>query len=121
MYKAIIEIGGYNVGDTVPEDKAKVWLSMYDVPHVKIVKGKDEDVSKPEKEITEKVEDTPVDAQENMLDDYLARNKNVVVSAIDKDNFDGVLLTKLLRMEKEGKNRSKVITAIENSMKREVE
>lgn len=121
MYKAILEIGGFKVGDIVPDAQAQVWLEMYDVPHVKLVKNKDEDISEPEKEITEKTEDTSEDSQEPMLDDYLARNKNVVTSAIDKDNLDGVVLTKLLRMERDGKNRSKVITAIENSMKEEVD
>ena len=121
MYKAILEIGGFNVGDIVPDAQAQVWLEMYDVPHVKLVKNKDEDVSEPEKEITEKAEDASGESQDNMLDDYLARNKNVVISAIDKDNLDGVVLTKLLRMERDGKNRSKVIRVIEDETKKEVE
>lgn len=38
-YKAIISIGGYNVGDEVPEDKALNWLKCYSVPHVEKVEG----------------------------------------------------------------------------------
>jgi len=35
MYKAIKEIGGYQVGEEVPTEKAEIWLQMYDIPHVK--------------------------------------------------------------------------------------
>lgn len=35
-YKAIIEIGGYKVGQEVPADKAELWLSMYKIAPVKI-------------------------------------------------------------------------------------
>ncbi|RLI62090.1 MAG: hypothetical protein DRO67_07450 [Candidatus Asgardarchaeum californiense] len=40
MYKAIKEIGGYNIGDEVPTDKALAWKEMYAVPHVEEVSSK---------------------------------------------------------------------------------
>jgi len=49
MYKAIKEIGGYNVGEEVPTEKALVWLEMYDVPHVKKIDDKIKEVVKEEK------------------------------------------------------------------------
>ena len=124
MYKAILEVGGFNVGDIVPDAQAQVWLEMYDVPHVKLVKSKDEDVSGLEKEITSKAEDivfTPENPNEIMLDDYLARGKNVVCANIKRDGLGVSTLKTLLTKEKEGKNRDKVIRTIEDKIKEEVE
>lgn len=37
MYKAIIPIGGYKIGEEVPTDKAEHWLKVFVVPSVKKV------------------------------------------------------------------------------------
>ena len=121
MYKAILEIGGYNVGDIVPEDKAKVWLSMYDVPHVKQVKDADEDVAEPETVVEDDNTETPKGPQNIMEEDYLARGKNVVVANIKRDGLSVETLRTLLTKEKENKNRPKVISTIEDELKNEVE
>lgn len=52
MYKALMEIGGYKKGEIVPDDKAVLWLGMYDVPPVELVKEKKKEVES-EKEPTE--------------------------------------------------------------------
>lgn len=36
VYKAILPIGGYKVGEEVPDDKAKLWLKTYIKPHVEL-------------------------------------------------------------------------------------
>ena len=36
-YKAIKNIGGYRIGDTVPDAKANLWLKMYANPQVELV------------------------------------------------------------------------------------
>lgn len=60
VYKAIIDIGGYKVGETVPDEKAEVWLKMYLVPHVckvvDVVDNKVVEVHKVEKVHEEKHE-----------------------------------------------------------------
>jgi hypothetical protein len=40
-YKAIKVIGGYDIGDTVPDELAVLWLKMYQVPQVAIFKEDD--------------------------------------------------------------------------------
>ena len=121
MYKAILEVGGFNVGDIVPDAQAQVWLEMYDVPHVKLVKSKDEDVSEPETVVGGKDAEASEEPQNVMLDDYLARGKNVVCANIKKDGLSVETLKTLLTKEKEGKNRDKVIRTIEDKIKEEVE
>ena len=115
MYKAIKEIGGYQIGDEVPTEKALVWLEMYSVPHVEKIDG-DEKNEKPKVEITEKpkVETTSADA---MLDDYLGRNEGVVKNNIKKDNLSKKQLDGLLELEKSNKKRNAVINALENKLK----
>ncbi|HED06091.1 MAG TPA: hypothetical protein ENI61_05340 [Ignavibacteria bacterium] len=103
MYKAIREIGGYKIGDKVPSDKAKVWLGMYSVPQVEKVGNSDEP-----NEIAE--------SPGNVLDDYLARNKNVVKKNISEDDLNQAQLVELLKLEKEGKNRTIIIQTIENRL-----
>ena len=39
MYKAIQEIGGYEIGEEVPAEKAEVWLEMYKYAPVELIKG----------------------------------------------------------------------------------
>ena len=56
MYKALLEIGGYKPGDKVPEEKAKIWIGMYDVPHVqKVDEEKEKKIEKVDKEIEKPV------------------------------------------------------------------
>lgn len=116
MYKAIKEIGGYNIGDTVPDDKALLWLSMYDVPQVELV-GKDEKIVEdiPEEENNE--EDVEKSDASPMIDDYLARNKNVVMSAIKSDSLSAGTLRSLLAAERDNKNRLKIISLLETKLK----
>jgi len=106
MYKAIKEIGGYKIGDEVPTDKAKVWLSMYAVPHVEEVSGKS----------TEKVEEVKVEetvtSGSSILEDYLERKGSVVKKNILEDELSKEQLKELLKIEKSDKNRSAVIFVI---------
>jgi len=110
MYKAIKEIGGYNIGDEVPTDKAKVWLGMYAEPHVEEVSGKS----------TEKVEEVkveePVTSGGSILEDYLARGSNVVKKNILEDNLSNEQLKELLKIEESDKNRHAVIFAIKKRL-----
>jgi len=107
MYKAIKEIGGYNIGDEVPTDKAKVWLSMYAVPHVEEVSGKS----------TEKVEEVKAETpSSSILEDYLGRSSNVVIKNVAEDELSNEQLKELLKIEKHTKNRSAVIFAIKKRL-----
>jgi len=48
-----------------------------------------------------------------MIDDYLARNKGVIIKSLSKDIFDKDTLTTMINMEKNGKKRMGVIKALE--------
>lgn len=113
MYKAIKDVGGYKIGETVPDDKAKLWLEMYDVPHVELISADDDSESKD----TSESKDSSGVVVDAMLDDYLARNKNSVVSAINDDKLEPGVLDALLKLEQDGKNRSKVIRTLEDKLK----
>jgi len=110
MYKAIIEIDEYKIGDEVPTDKAKVWLSMYEVPHVEEVEG----------ESTEKVEEVKVEEPSttgsSILEDYLARGSNVVKKNLIEDELSREQLKELLKLEESGKNRNAVIFVIKKRL-----
>jgi len=106
MYKALMNIGGYKKGDIVPDDKAKVWLEMYGVPHVEEVKTAPSVTKKKKVEATE----------DSMLDDYLGRNTGVVKRNIDKDDLSDETLQKLLKLEETGKDRWAVKKAIEKKL-----
>ena len=113
MYKAIKEIGGYNIGDEVPTDKAKVWLGMYAEPHVEEVSGKS----------TEKVEEVKVEepttsdnSGSSILEDYLGRSSNVVKKNVIEDKLSENQLKELLKLEKSDKNRHSVIFAIKKRL-----
>ena len=112
MYKAIKEIGGYNIGDEIPTDKAKVWLGMYAEPHVEEVSGKS--TEKVEKVEEVKVEE-PVTSDNfgsSILEDYLERKGSVVKKNILEDKLSDEQLKELLKLEKSDKNRSAVIFTI---------
>ena len=110
MYKAIIEIGGYKIGDEVPTDKAKVWLSMYGVPHVEEVKDE------PTVKVEEVKKEEPSTNGGSILEDYLGRNSSVVKNNILKDELTEEQLKELLKLEKSDKNRFAIIKAIEKRL-----
>jgi len=110
MYKAIKEIGGYQVGEEVPADKAEAWLKMYSVPHVEKVDGKGEKSSEDkEPKASEKKSNV-------MLDDYLGRNTNVVKKNVEEDDLSQEQLEELLELENSGKKRKVVIAAINKKL-----
>lgn len=121
MYKAIKKIGGYQIGEEVPADKAEIWLKMYSVPQVKKVNGNSE---KPEgnlvtNEMLDEPEPSKKESSKNvMLDDYLGRNTNVVKKNIEDDDLSKEQLTNLLELEKSGKKRKVVIEAIKRKLKK---
>lgn len=124
VYKAILPIGDYKVGDTVPEALALTWLAQYDAPHVEEVKkGNKSDKKsqeKADKESDEKIKDdaSKEDADPSaMFDDYLNRNTNVVISNIKKDKLSNDTINKLSEMESKNKNRSKILTALNNKLR----
>ena len=116
MYKAIEEIGGYQIGDEVPTEKAEAWAKMYKKSPVELVGGK----SVPKEEVKlvpeEKVESEELKPTDVMLDDYLARGKNVVRKNILEDNLSKDQLKKLLVMEESDKNRYSVIEVIKEKL-----
>ena len=126
MYIAKVDIGGYKKGDEVPDEKAIIWKDMY----------KESPVEKVDKSSKKKVKKEPIaeepmakessdaessDSSDAMHDDYLNRNAKVVIKNLKKDSLDGKILEGLLEMEKENKNRRKVIDEIEDQMKEEKE
>ncbi len=115
MYKAIKEIGGYKLGDVVPDEKAKTWLTMYKEPHVEEVKEIAKEV--PVKLPTEQKAEAKKSSSGIMASDYLARGVDVVIANIRKDPLDSKVLAEMLKLEKEGKNRQSVIGALEKKIK----
>lgn len=127
MYKAIKDIGGYKIGDIVPDEKAIVWIRMYKEPHVEelseeeqeenICKENDLSESDDKIEVTEETkEDSSRDDTGDILEDYLARNKGVVIKNISEDKLNTEQLKLLLDLEKKGKNRPIVIRAINKKL-----
>ena len=112
MYQALIDIGDYKKGDTVPKEQAELWMKMYKFSPVKLI-GKSEPKKKEEEEVEEKSK-----SSDAMLDDYLNRNTNVVKTNIEKDELDNETLAKLLDLEKSNKKRKSVINAIEFKIKK---
>lgn len=114
MYKAKINIGGYKVGDEVPEEKAIVWQDMYLVSPVEKIgeesSNNDDDSSAVDSSV-------PEEASNAMHDDYLARNADVVCNAIKDDKLNISELVSLLKIETSNKKRKPVIKAIKLKMK----
>jgi len=115
MYKALIKIGGYDVGDEVPANKAELWLSMYgEAPVEEVGEGStDADLK------NDAIEDTlsPEESANAMHDDYLNRNTDVVKKAIKEDALNESTLKSLLRLEFSEKKRKPVIEAIKLKIK----
>ncbi len=102
-YIATKEIGGYQIGDEVPSEKAEVWMNMYlESPVEKI----EEDTVPENKKIS------GPESFDVMLDDYLNRSANSVKKAIEEDILDKEQLEKLLKLELSDKKRDKIINAI---------
>lgn len=120
MYKAIIEVGGYKVGDEVPTEKAEAWNKAFAVPHCEKCDGESKGVAEAEKKHEEAVATGAEDEVENdsMLDDYLGRNEGVVKKNIKNDKLTKKQLEGLLELEKSGKKRTSIIVAIKNKLKR---
>ena len=115
MYKAIKEIGGYNIGDEIPTDKAKVWLGMYAEPHVEEVSGKSTEKIE-EVKVEEVKSEEPVTSGGSILEDYLERKGSVVKKNILEDKLSNDQLEELLNIEKSDKNRHAVIFAIKKRL-----
>jgi len=113
MYKAIKDIGGYSIGDEIPDSQAEVWLEMYEVPHVEKVYEKDVVEEKPEED-SEVIVENVVD---DLLEDYLGRNQSVVRKNVSEDRLSTNRLKELLKIEKSDKNRPLVINAIQQRLK----
>ncbi len=116
MYKAIKKIGGYGIGDIIPDSIALVWLEMYKEPHVEEVK---ERVVSEKKSIkNSKVKVKEIGSLNNILDDYLGRNQSVVKKNLFEDNFNKNQLKELLKLEESDKKRPLVINAIKQNLKK---
>ena len=115
MYKAIIPIGGYKIGEEVPTEKAEHWLKVFAVPHVKKVGG-DSNESAPEEE--EKSEPEEKSSKGVMLDDYLGRNTNVVKKNIEEDDLSPKQLENLLELEESDKKRKVIINTIKQKLEK---
>ena len=113
MYKAILEIGGYQVGEEVPTEKAEHWLKVFKFPHVEKVDGESEE-SSGDKKLETSEKEAPKDV---MLDDYLSRNTNVVKKNVEEDDLSQEQLGNLLELENTDKKRKVVIQAIEKKLK----
>jgi len=110
MYKALINIGDYKKGEEVPNEIAEVWDKMYAVSPVIECSGAEEE---PKKVVEEKEKPSK---RSSMLDDYLGRNKYVVVKNIKEDEINIGDLKKLSELEKSGKKRKDVLKAIKRRL-----
>ncbi len=116
MYRAIVKIGKYNIGEEVPTEQAEIWLKAYKIPQVEKV---DEEIEKPSEE---KKEEKKLEASEKttsgnpMLEDYLGRNANVVKKNVEEDDLSKEQLENLLELEKSSKKREVVIKAIKEKL-----
>jgi len=111
MYRAIVKIGEYNVGEEVPTEKAEYWLEVYKIPQV-------EKVKEAPLEEEEKVEE--VEKKESLLgsilEDYLGRNQSVVKKNVLSDKLSKDQLKELLKLEENDKKRPLVINAIKQRL-----
>lgn len=117
MYKAIKPIGDYKVGDTVPEELAKLWLEMFSVPQVeKVSEAEIKPITaepKPNLEVKKKEE---TNSFLRILDDYISRNQGVVKKNIEEDKLSNTQLEVLLKLEKDGKKRPLIINTIKKML-----
>ncbi len=123
MYRAIIEVGGYKVGEIVPTEKAEHWLKVFKFPHVEEVTESTVTEEKSEEESEEESEkDSNKDSNKegkslgNILHDYLGRNQSVVKTNVLRDNLSKDQLQELLKLEELDKKRPLVINAIKQEL-----
>jgi hypothetical protein len=116
MYKALIEIGGYNPGMIVPNEIAEVWEKMYVKSPVEKIEDKPVEEVKKEEQIIEVEVEEKEESGDLMTDDYLNRGKDVVLNNLKKDNFSKEQLKKLIDCEKKNKNRKQIINALEKNI-----
>jgi hypothetical protein len=113
VYKAIIPVGKYKIGDVVPDEEAANLLKIYKYPHVE--KVSDSPTPKTESKKKDfKVEETP--NMDSWMDDYLARNEWVVKKALGKDKHNKSILKKLYNLEAKDKDRKKILTELKKQM-----
>lgn len=120
MYKAIENIGGYKIGDEVPEAQAIVWADMYVKSPVEKVGADAPATAAPEDDKAPDAlapEEPTAESVNAMHDDYINRNADVVIKAIEGDDLDKSTLESLLRLESANKKRKKVIDAINLKIK----
>ena len=109
MYRAIKPIGGYGVGDIVPNSQAILWLEIYDIPHVEeVTKESKNDIKKPIKKINR---------LNKALESYLKGNQIEVRKNIFEELLNKYQLKSLLDLEISGKNRPLIVQAINKKLK----
>ena len=113
MYKAKIDIGDYKKGEEVPAEKAIVWMKMYKGSPVYLVGKAGDSVQEVPKEDKPKEENS----SDEMLDDYLNRNKHVVKKSISEDDLSKDVLHKLVSIEEGDKKRKDVLKALKNKLR----
>ncbi len=116
MYKAIIEVGGYQVWDEFPTDKAEHWNKVFAVPHAKKVSEESEKSFEENKEEKKSETSEKTHPKNAMLDDYLSRNTNVVKKNVEEDDLSQEQLTNLLELEKSDKKREVIIQALQKKL-----
>lgn len=127
VYVALLPIGGYKVGDVVPDDKALAWLKSYAVPQVglrgakapepKALVEEEAPVEEPDKVAPK--EETPEvepDVDSPLLDNYLDQNQRTVIKALEGDELSEDELKSLLEMEEAGKGRKGVLGALKSKL-----
>ena len=67
--------------------------------------------------ITTSMEPVKESPEDKMLDNYLAQNARTVIKALKEDNLDKDVLSKLLKLEEQGKRRRSIISTIRKLMR----
>jgi hypothetical protein len=109
VYKAKMEIGGYKPGEVVPDEKAELWLQMYDVPPV-------EKVAEVTSSVAPVAKPAPKADSTVMVGDYLDRPSSVVVKNIKTDVLSKSVLLEMQASEKKGKKRNAVLDALHDAL-----
>lgn len=117
-YKAIKQIGEYKIGDTVPEEQALIWLSMFKEPHVEKVENSFLGIKKKTKE---EVPEEKSSALSTILKDYLERNQSVVKKNLLEDPLNKEQLKELLQLEWNDKRRPLVVNTLKQLLNGEKE
>jgi len=125
MYRAIENIGDFKKGDKVPKGQAELWIGMYKYPPVALCDSEGEipeespiDVEKGASGVEDSLSEGEVASgnMDSFLDDYLARNANVVISSLEEDTPTKDIVLKLEVLEKSGKNRSSLLRVLRSML-----